>query len=90
MGPIYLFLLYFPDLTSDPDDQTPTAGGFAPADIQCCWARTSSGLNPDQDTYISTSFPVLTHIGYAILDDLLHEILKKHSQRAYLETSERK
>ena len=39
----------FPDLTSDPDDQTPTVRRLAPADIQYCWARTFSGLNPDQD-----------------------------------------
>jgi len=40
---------YFPDLTSEAGDQTPTVGGFPPADIQCCWAWTFSGLNPDQD-----------------------------------------
>jgi hypothetical protein len=53
---------YFPDLTSQSGDQTPAVGGFAPADIQCCWARTFSGLNPDQDTvHIHVVFCVVPH-----------------------------
>jgi len=82
---------YFPDLTSDPDDQTPTVRRLAPADTQYCWARIFSGLNPDQDIiHIHVVSCVVPYLGYAILNDLLHERWTRTACEPTFETSERK